>query len=311
MMPLYNDISSASGSAAYNLPAPVRAISFRLKPGDDTSCLNLYQPVKPKVLGAPESFLRLGRFAFAETIQPAGNPWLLLNQLPAGGAIPAAADANSIEYVLHKKLGDEVVVDGVRIKLVAALSNSIFQSELIVSDANFIRAFPEQQGFRFFLLEDAPKNLEDALADFGFDVTSTGDRLAQFHRVENTYLATFQSLGAMGLLLGVAGLAAVLLRNAIERRRELALLRATGYSKSDLGWMVLSENLFLLLTGAAFGAVSALMAVTPALQSRGSQFGFGSAVGILIGVILVGTIASLAATRAALRSPLLEALRSE
>ncbi len=311
LMPLYNDISSASGSAAYNLQTPVHAISFRLKPGDDTSCLNLYQPAKPKVLGAPESFLKMGRFAFAGTIQPTENPWLLLAQSPAGGAIPAAADANSMEYVLHKKLGDEVVVDGVRLKLVAALSNSIFQSELIVSDANFIRAFPAQQGFSFFLLEDAPKNLEDALSDFGFDITSTGDRLAQFHRVENTYLATFQSLGAMGLLLGVAGLAAVLLRNAIERRRELALLRATGYSKTDLGWMVLSENLFLLLTGAAFGAVSALMAVTPALQSRGSQFGFGSALLILLGVVLVGTIASLAAARIALQSPLLEALRSE
>ena len=311
MMPLYNDISSASGSAAYNLAAPVRAISFRLKPGDDASCLNLYQPGNPKVLGAPESFLKMGRFAFAETIQPAANPWLLLNQAPTSGAIPAAADLNSMLYVLHKKLGEEVVVDGVRLKLVAALSNSIFQSELIISEANFIRAFPVEQGFRFFLLDDAPKNIEDALSDFGFDVTSTGDRLAQFHSVENTYLATFQSLGAMGLLLGVAGLAAVLLRNAFERRRELALLRATGYSKTDLGWKMLSENLFLLLTGAAFGAVSALMAVTPALQSRGSQFGFGSTIVILIGVIVVGTAASLAATRFALQSPLLEALRSE
>lgn len=311
MMPLYNDIGSSSGSAAYNLQAPVRAISFRLKPGDDTSCLNLYQPARPRVLGAPESFLKLGRFAFSSTIEPAENPWLLLNQPPAGGAIPAIADANSLEYVLHKKLGDEIVVDGVRLKFVAALSNSVFQSELIVSDANFVRAFPERQGFSFFLLESAPKNLEDALSDFGFDVTPTADRLAQFHRVENTYLATFQSLGAMGLLLGVAGLAAVLLRNALERRRELALLRATGYSKTDLGWMMLSENLFLLLTGAAFGAVSALMAVTPALQSRGSQFGFGSALVILLGVVVVGTAASLAATRIALRSPLLEALRSE
>ena len=55
---------------------------------------------------------------------------------------------------------------------------------------------------------------------------SVPDRIAAFHRVENTYLSTFQSLGALGLLLGTAGLAAVLLRNVLERRRELALLRA-------------------------------------------------------------------------------------
>jgi hypothetical protein len=34
----------------------------------------------------------------------------------------------------------------------------------------------------------------------------TQRKLAAFHRVENTYLATFQALGALGLLLGTLGL---------------------------------------------------------------------------------------------------------
>jgi ABC-type lipoprotein release transport system permease subunit len=56
----------------------------------------------------------------------------------------------------------------------------------------------------------------------------TEERLANFHRVENTYLSTFQMLGGLGLILGTLGMAAVLLRNVLERRRELALLRAVG-----------------------------------------------------------------------------------
>ena len=64
---------------------------------------------------------------------------------------------------------------------------------------------------------------------FGGDATSTAERLARFHRVENTYLSTFQTLGGLGLLLGTVGLATVLLRNVLERRRELALLAAVGY----------------------------------------------------------------------------------
>jgi hypothetical protein len=40
--------------------------------------------------------------------------------------------------------------------------------------------------------------LEQRVGDFGFDVVSTHERIADFHRVENTYLSTFQSLGGLG-----------------------------------------------------------------------------------------------------------------
>ena len=53
--------------------------------------------------------------------------------------------------------------------------------------------------------------LEQSLSDYGFDVTPASDRLASFHRVENTYLSTFQTLGSLGLILGTTGLAAVTL----------------------------------------------------------------------------------------------------
>ena len=64
----------------------------------------------------------------------------------------AIADANSITYILHRKVGDVFEADGVKLRLVAALDDSIFQSELIVSEQNFTRAFPDVQGFRYFLI---------------------------------------------------------------------------------------------------------------------------------------------------------------
>ena len=54
---------------------------------------------------------------------------------------------------------------------------------------------------------------------------STGARLAAFQEVQNTYLSIFQLLGGLGLLLGTVGLGMVVLRNALERRSELAELR--------------------------------------------------------------------------------------
>src|SRR5262249_29489623 len=218
--------------------------------------------------------------------------------------------------------GDEIEVrsgDGepVRLRLVGALNDSIFQGELLTSEANFLRLFPDQGGYSFFLLEVAPEAastatsvLEEESSDFGFDITTPSERLAGFHRVENTYLTTFQTLGGLGLVLGTLGLATVLLRNVLERRRELALLRAIGYNSLHFALMIISENALLVSCGLMTGAVSALIAIVPALVSRGGQLPALS-LWLLLFVFVTGLFASLGATAAALRAPLLPSLRGE
>jgi ABC-type antimicrobial peptide transport system permease subunit len=325
-VPVYHDLNTAEGRESLNLPGEagmVRTFSFRLRSGDDASCLNLYRPRNPRIIAPPRDLIDESRFRFAaslaESAEERANPWLLLDAPPRDGAIPAIADANSLSYVLHRKLGDVMEIPGgVRLRFVAALADSIFQSEVIVSPESFVKAFPHEEGFRLFLIEapaeEAPAvaaALEHALADYGLDVISTRDRLAAFHRVENTYLSTFQTLGALGLLLGTAGLGAVLLRNVLERRRELALLRAVGYGPGALRVVLLSESVLLLVTGLATGTVSALIAVAPAWWDRGGRLPFLSMATLLAVVLLAGLIASMLALRLAIRSPILAALRSE
>jgi ABC-type antimicrobial peptide transport system permease subunit len=175
-----------------------------------------------------------------------------------------------------------------------------------------------EEGYRVWLI-DAPadrvsglsEDIENALADYGADVTSAPVRLAEFHRVENTYLSTFQMLGGLGLLLGTAGLGAVLLRNVLERRRELAMLRALGYKQLHFFAMVISENGLLLLSGVFSGALCALLAITPVLFERGGRLPALSLALLLSGVVAAGLITSLVATRSALRAPLLNALKTE
>jgi ABC-type antimicrobial peptide transport system permease subunit len=248
---------------------------------------------------------------------------MLLNANLGEGVVPIAADANSLTYVLHLKLGDELTVnagDGspVRLRVVAALADSIFQGELLMSETNFKKLFPVHEGYRFFLIDGPPEKsseiaaaLEDKLSDFGFDAIGTGEKLATFHRVENTYLSTFQTLGGLGLLLGTLGLATVLLRNVLERRRELALMRAVGYQSSHLSLMVIAENALLLGCGLLTGVLCALLAIIPALVARGGRLSAVSLGLLLLAVLLTGLAASLVAVRAAVRSPLLPALRTE
>jgi putative ABC transport system permease protein len=334
LLPLTYAFDTSAGREALNLAdaeartvlADVRITRFRLKPGDDASCQNLYRPTNPRVLGARADFLEGGRFRFAEvraqTPEQEANPWLALKQRFEDGAIPAIADQSSIAYVLHRKLGEDVVVDGghgpIRLRLVAALRASLFQSELIVSEADFLRVFPTETGYRFFLIEAPPPRaaavttlLESRLADDGFDVSSTAERLAAYFAVENAYLSTFQALGGLGLLLGTVGLGAVLLRNAFERRRELALARAVGFARGSLRTVILAENLLLLFAGLFLGTVAALVAVLPAALHRGGELPLGLLGGLLLAVAAAGLVASLVAVSVVSRWPLLLSLRAE
>ncbi|HTT65226.1 MAG TPA: ABC transporter permease [Bryobacteraceae bacterium] len=330
LLPVIHDPNSVPGREALNLTNPAlagaRFTRFRLRPGDDASCLNLYQPRNPRILAPTGDFLARGRFGFEDslgkTADQKSNPWLLLDTPLSDGAIPAIADANSITYVLHRKLGQDIVISAgdqaVHLRLVAALDDSIFQGELLISEKNFLRIFPNQPGYRFFLIEPPPGSstdvsglLESALSDYGFDVASTAGRLAAYHRVENTYISTFQTLGALGLLLGTIGLAAVLARNVLERRRELALLRAVGYRRSNLAVMILAENALVLIGGLVLGAVCAVIAIIPALASHGGHVAAGSMAVWLIVILLTGQGAAILTTMVMLRLPLLPALRAE
>jgi len=335
LVPLVHDPNTRAGREALNLAGDESASGFggvsftrfRVRPGDDASCLNLYQPRSPKIIAPTADFIAGNRFAFQSSLAGSNeekqNPWLLLRREFADGAVPVIADANSMTYVLHLKLGEDFVLSRpngpVRLRLVGSLADSVFQSELVMAEKHFLRLFPEQQGYRFFLI-DTPVStpataiaatLEDRLSDFGFDVVPTSERLANFHRVENTYLSTFQMLGGLGLLLGTLGMAAVLLRNVLERRRELALLRAVGYNSSHFTLMVIAENLLLLVCGLVTGTVCALLAIAPVFFSRGVKLPHVSLGLLLLAVLVSGLTASLVATWAALRSPLLPALRAE
>ena len=329
LLPVVLDPNTREGRDALNLFDLEGATlePFRLLPGDDASCLNLYEPRNPRILAPRDSFIEAGRFAFqgslASTKEERANPWLLLLRDQPDGAVPVIADANSLTYVLHKQLGEDMVVNRggreIRLRFVAALRDSIFQSEILMSQSHFVEWFPQQQGHQFLLVEtnaaDATSvaaEIEDALVDFGANAVSTTDRLAEFHRVENTYLSTFQALGSLGLLLGTVGLGAVLLRNALERRRELALLTAVGYRRGHFLLMAVAENSVLLAGGVVTGALCAALAIAPAVAERGGRLPVGSGgLLLLFAVIAVGLLSSLVATRAAVRGPLLDSLRYE
>ncbi|RKU08520.1 hypothetical protein C6502_15015 [Candidatus Poribacteria bacterium] len=337
-IPLHHDLNSKEGQFELGFSesdsestANTHIFPFRLLPGEDASCLNLYRPQKPRILGASRGFIERGGFQFQGAIAAKENPWELLEDEFEPGVIPAIGDYNSAQWILHLGLGDELTIQSesgeqLKLRLVGFLQRSIFQSELLISEVNFKKHFPSQSGYAYFLVqtpsisesatfsesaERVGHTLERALADYGLDVTSTTKKLASYRAVENTYLSTFQTLGGLGLLLGTLGLGIVLLRNALERGGELATLRAFGFRRNTLSLMLLAENGFLLLIGILIGTVSALIAVVPHLTTPGAQVPWLSLTMTLVSVFLVGVVASAIAVYFALRRPLLPALKHD
>ena len=327
-VPIYQDFNSKEGQfelgfsqADAELLNQARFIPLRVLPGEDASCLNLYQPESPRVLGVPEALVSRGGFVFQQMSTEVENPWTLLSEDLGADVIPAIGDYNSAMWILHKQLGDDIVLQNergetVKLRLVGLLKTSIFQSELLISEDNFLRHFPDQSGYGTFLVEtQQPVQLtalvETKLKDIGLDAVSTAQKLAHFQEVENTYLSTFQTLGGLGLLLGTLGLGIVLLRNVIERRGELAVLRAFGFRRAVLSRMLLAENGFLMLVGLAIGSASALIAVAPHVMSYGALIPWESLALTLVIIYGAGLIASAIAVFFALRAPLLPALKQE
>jgi ABC-type antimicrobial peptide transport system permease subunit len=298
----------------------VRFYGFRLRAGDDASCLNLYQANRPRLLGVPSSLIQLNRFRIQSADEE--NPWRLLES-DADGAIPAFADATTAEFMLKKKIGDTVEVPdengkSVKLRIVGLLQESVFQSQLLISESNFLKVYPSHEGYNFYLIDSRPERagevkslLEANLAERGFEVTPTAHRLEAYWAVENTYLATFQALGGLGVVLGALGLAVVLLRTIWERRGELALLRALGFRHRALGWLVLAENCFLLVLGLGVGTLAALLAVVPHLARTNGEVPVAKMLELLGLVLIVGMATAVVAVVTSLRAPLVPALRRE
>ena len=322
-IPLHQDLNSADGRFELGLPTDLEDahfFPFRVLPGDDVSCLNLYIPQTPRVLGAPVEFIQRGGLPFRQTLDltpdERANPYRLLQRDLGPGIIPAIGDFNSAQWILHKRLGDDIpIAEGVAVRLVGLLDGSLFQSELLIAEDRFAAHFPAREGYGYFLVETAQPAvvataLERELAAYGLDATLSTERLRGFRAVENTYLTTFQTLGLLGLLLGTLGLGILILRNVLERSGELAALSACGFRRARLGAMLLYEHGFLLLAGEGIGSVAALIAVAPRLFDP-TPLPWAS-LGLSLGLVFAaGLLACAAASHSALRRPLLAALKAE
>ena len=301
-MPVLYNINNAEKRVEEGIYEDFTALQFRKVEGDDASCLNLNRIAQPALLGADNEALK-GRFSFATQLKDIGDvePWAFLNEKFEDGTIPAIADQTVIQWGLGMKVGDIVMYqnelgDTLRLKLIAGTAPSIFQGYIIISNQHFLENYPTSSGTNIFLVEGDSENeqqisdeLQSVFRDYGWEMESTAKRLVEFYSVTNTYLSIFLALGALGLILGTIGLAVILARTILERRREIAVMQAIGFSTNSIFNTLLKEYFTLLFAGVLIGFITAVVATIPAFLSTNSDASF-STVAIVVGVILVNGI---------------------
>jgi len=316
---------------------------IRSSSGDDASCVNLYAPSQPTVLGVGDAFIDRGGFRFLEHAPLTGeavaaegskpiNPWRLLHreetteasragnrspltapENPSPPVVPVIVDQATAQWAL--KLGGIAsrftlpVDQGVaEFEIVGLLEPGILQGYLLVSERNFERLFPRRSGYSLALIDaggsrDAGGSLENvvagrvaravaaAWADAGVTVTPTLDRLRSLQAVQNTFLAGFQALGTLGLVLGAAGVAAVQFQSVLERLGLLGLMAAVGFTRQRLRLLVVLETLLMVVLGLAVGTLAGCLALVPAFSAGRAGVPVGW-IGFTWGLTLVAAVAA-------------------
>jgi ABC-type lipoprotein release transport system permease subunit len=341
-LPIYEDLNSKAGIEAFGLDeklmAGLKVVPFRVREGDDASCLNLNRAQKPVLVGVNPALLaerfRLAGGAGWESLLPArfdpnfkpegagGSP--VLRPLdPTTGDDVALADQATAMWGLGKGVGDAIDYQNAEgatfaVKLSGLLAGSVLQGKLVTSESAFLRAYPDAAGYRFFLIDAPAEKLEEISAHLtrqleprGLALEPAKQRLETFLAVQNTYIGIFTILGGLGVLLGTAGLGVLVARHVLERRGELGLMQALGFLPSALKKLVLGEHVALLVSGLVLGVSCALLAVWPSVSSGGGDLPVGFLTALLAGVLLFGVLVCAIAVSAAVRGRLMESIRRE
>ncbi|MCX6225815.1 MAG: FtsX-like permease family protein [Bacteroidia bacterium] len=324
-VPVPDNLNNPLVRSKYGLENSSEFVQMKKLQGDDASCLNLNRVSNPPLLGVPPEAFE-GRFRFASLIDEKylADPWKILEKVLPDGVIPAVADQTVIQWGLGLKIGDTLKYksetgDTVKIVLVGGLTNSVFQGNIMIPEKLFLKYWPSVSGTNIMLIladhtdiEPIRSELMSVFRDYGADLKPAAEKLAEFNSVENTYLSIFLVMGALAMLLGTIGLAIILARNLQERQAEIALLRATGFSRQRILWLVVLEYSALLLYGTLAGGISSLVSVLPGLLNPAGEVSPLFLISILLILLLNGFAWILILGWNSVKKPgIIESLRTE
>ena len=159
--------------------------------------------------------------------------------------------------------------------------------------------------------------VESALLEKGVQATSIRERIEDSAAQAQAFQTLFQGFMGLGMVVGIAALGVIAFRTVAERRQQIGMLRAIGYSRRLVAITFFLESSFIAVTGIGMGlllgsALSYNLMTSPEF-TNGSTIDYGVPWGRLILIVSIAYGASALMTlipaRSASRVPVAEALR--
>jgi putative ABC transport system permease protein len=190
----------------------------------------------------------------------------------------------------------------------------------LLSTAQFVDARMHTSSSQFALVSLADSGQGDSVAinmkrdslSSAMQVTVIPDVLAKELSTSNSFYTLFEGFFALGLIVGIAGLSIISIRAIVERRQEIGMVRALGFTKRMVLGSFLLENSFVAVLGILIGALLAIdlgypfATSIPNVSYAPPLLGIAEIMVVVYGFAMIGTVFS--AMRAARTTPA-EALR--
>ncbi|MBM3139823.1 MAG: FtsX-like permease family protein [Chloroflexi bacterium] len=103
--------------------------------------------------------------------------------------------------------------------------------------------------------ERLAKAIESALLERGVQADSIQATIDETTAQSTAFQLLFEGFMGLGLIVGIAALGVIAFRTVVERRQQIGMLRAIGYTRRLIGLSFFLESSFIALTGIGMGLV--------------------------------------------------------
>ncbi|MPZ48814.1 MAG: FtsX-like permease family protein [Dehalococcoidia bacterium] len=193
-----------------------------------------------------------------------------------------------------------------------------------VPQPTFDTVFSEPDNRRFFVRTvdgannvEVARGIESSLLETGAQAESLRQVLNDQNAVQSGFFYLLQGFMGLGLVVGVAAVGVIAFRTVVERRQQIGMLRAIGYTRGMVGLTFLLESAFIAFAGVACGIVFALILARQLITDEFANQGIGFSVPweqiAIIAFLAFGSalLMTLIPSRQASSIPIAEALRYE
>ena len=196
-----------------------------------------------------------------------------------------------------------------QIEMVEQLADGGFRDSFFVTTVDGRKSFEDETA----------KGIESTLLERGVQADSVQDQIDSVAAQSQTFQLLFELFMGLGLIVGIAALGVIAFRTVVERRQQIGMLRAIGYSRRLVAASFFFESSFIALTGISMGVIlgSALSynLLTSPEFTDGTELNFQVPwlrLVIIVGIAYIASaLMTLIPARSASRVAVAEALRYE